>query len=185
MINDLMKDAKTRMQKSVGALQDELKKLRTGRAHAGLLDHVQVEYYGSDVPLGQAATVSVEDARTLSISPFEKTMIPIIEKAVLASDMGLSPVTSGSVIRVPVPPLNEERRRDMTKLVRQEGENARVAIRNIRRDILSDVKDLLKSKDITEDDDHKAQDDVQKVTDEFVGEVEKILTEKEKELMEV
>ncbi len=185
MIEDLKKDAAARMAKSIESLRGELSKLRTGRAHTSLLDHITVEYYGSDVPLSQVANVSVGDARTLNVSAWEKQMVPVIEKAILKSDMGLNPVTAGEVIRVPLPPLTEERRRDMTKIVHQEGENAKVAIRNIRRDVLGDIKQLLKEKEITEDDDHRAQAEVQKITDKYVAEVDTLLEVKEKDLMEV
>ena len=185
MLDDIKKDAATRMKKSIAAFQQDLKKLRTGRAHTSLLDHITVEYYGSEVPLNQVANVSVEDSRTLSVTPWEKPMVPTIEKAIMTSDLGLSPATAGSVIRVPLPALTEERRKDMTKVVRHEAEHARVAIRNIRRDALHHVKELLKEKEITEDEDHKAHDDIQVLTDKNVAEVDKILEAKEAELMEV
>ena len=184
MLDDIMKDAAERMGKSVASLEQELKKLRTGRAHTSLLDHITVEYYGSDVPLNQVANVSVEDSRTLAVNPWEKSMVPVVEKAILTSDLGLSPATAGTVIRVPLPPLTEDRRRDMIKVVRAEAEGARVAIRNIRRDALHHVKELLKEKEITEDDDHRAQDEVQQLTDRFVAEVDEVLAVKEKELLE-
>ncbi len=179
-----MKEAAERMGKSVASLEQELKKLRTGRAHTSLLDHITVEYYGSEVPLNQVANVSVEDSRTLAVNPWEKSMVPVVEKAILTSDLGLSPATAGTVIRVPLPPLTEERRRDMIKVVRAEAEGARVAIRNIRRDALHHVKELLKEKEITEDDDHRAHDDVQQLTDRFVAQVDEVLAAKEKELLE-
>jgi len=185
MIEDLKKDAETRMAKSIESLRHELSKLRTGRAHTSLLDHITVEYYGSDVPLSQVANISVADARTLGVSPWEKQMVPVIEKAILNSDMGLNPVTTGELIRVPLPPLTEERRKDMTKIVRQEGEGAKVAIRNIRRDVLGDIKQLQKEKEITEDDERRAQDEIQKITDKYVAEVDKLLEAKEKDLMEI
>jgi ribosome recycling factor len=185
MIEDLKKDAEARMAKSIESLRHELSKLRTGRAHTSLLDHITVEYYGSDAPLSQVANISVVDARTLGVSPWEKQMVPVIEKAILNSDMGLNPVTSGEIIRVPLPPLTEERRKDMTKIVRQEGEGAKVAIRNIRRDVLGDIKQLQKEKEITEDDERRAQDEVQKITDKYVAEVDKLLEAKEKDLMEI
>jgi ribosome recycling factor len=184
MLDDIMKDAAERMGKSVASLEQELKKLRTGRAHTSLLDHITVEYYGSEVPLNQVANVSVEDSRTLAVNPWEKNMVPVVEKAILTSDLGLSPATAGTVIRVPLPPLTEERRRDMIKVVRAEAEGARVAVRNIRRDALHHVKELLKEKEITEDDDHRAHDDVQQLTDRFVAEVDEVLAAKEKELLE-
>ena len=185
MINDLKKDGETRMGKSVESLRNELTKIRTGRAHTSLLDHITVEYYGSEVPLNQVANVSIADARTLAISTWEKQMVPVVEKAILNSNMGLNPVTAGESIKVPLPPLTEERRKDMIRIVRQEGENARVAIRNIRRDILADVKSLLKDKEITEDEERKAHEDVQKITDKYIKDVDKVLEEKEKDLMEI
>lgn len=185
MLNDLKKDAETRMAKSIESLRTELTKLRTGRAHTSLLDHVTVEYYGSQVPINQVANVNVGDARSLTVVPWEKKMVPLVEKAILNSNMGLNPVTAGEVIRVPLPALTEERRRDMTKVVRAEGEGARVAIRNIRRDVLGDIKELLKSKELTEDEERRAQDDIQKITDKFIAEVDKLIEAKEKDLMEI
>ncbi len=185
MIEDIKKDAETRMGKSVESLKTELTKIRTGRAHASLLDHVMVEYYGSEVPIAQAATVSVEDARTLAVSPWEKALVPVIEKAIMSSDMGLNPVTAGDVIRVPLPALTEERRKDFVKLVRQEAEQGRVAIRNIRRDANADLKELVKEKEISEDDERGALEVVQKLTDKYIQQIEDILNSKEKELMEI
>ena len=168
MIEEIKKDANTRMSKSVEALKVELTKIRTGRANVSLLDHVMVDYYGSDVPLNQAANISVDDARTLAVSPWEKTMVPAIEKAIMNSDMGLNPVTTGELIRVPLPALTEERRRDFVKLVRAEAEQARVAIRNIRRDANGDLKELTKEKEISEDDERGSLEVVQKLTDSFI-----------------
>lgn len=185
MINELKNDAEVRMGKSVDALKSELTKLRTGRAHTSLLEHIMVEYYGSEVPLNQVANISVSDARTLTVTAWEKPMIKVIEKAIINSGMGLNPASAGEVIRVPLPPLTEERRKDMIRVVRQEGENARVAIRNIRRDVLSDIKTLLKEKEITEDDERRAQDDIQKITDKFIVRVDALIEEKEKDLMEI
>ncbi|MGD9387468.1 MAG: ribosome recycling factor [Gammaproteobacteria bacterium] len=185
MLQDIMKDANERMDKSLESLRGELKKLRTGRAHTSLLDHITVEYYGSDVPLSQVANVGVEDARTLTITPWERQMVAVVEKAIMSSDLGLNPNTAGTVIRVPLPPLTEERRRDLAKVVRHEGENAKVAVRNIRRDALHHVKELLKEKEITEDDDRRAQDEVQGLTDKHIALVDKIVAEKEQELLEV
>ncbi len=185
MINELKGDAEIRMGKSVASLKNDLTKLRTGRAHTSLLDHITVEYYGSEVPLSQVANVSVLDSRTLSVSPWEKPMVQAIEKAIMNSNMGLNPATTGELIRIPLPPLTEERRKDMIKVVRAEGEGAKVAIRNIRRDVLSDIKSLLKDKEITEDDDHQAHDDVQKITDKYVKQVDEALVVKEKDLMEI
>ncbi len=185
MVEDIQKDAQARMLKSVDALRAELTRVRTGRAHTSLLDHITVNYYGSDVPLSQVANVAVADARMLTVTPWEKPLIAAIEKAIMASNLGLNPVTSGTVIRVPLPPLTEERRRDMIKIVRQEAESGRIAIRNIRRDANSDFKTLLKDKDISEDDERKAQDAIQKLTDQYVAEVDKVLAAKETDLMEI
>jgi len=185
MINEIKDDADARMKKSIEALGKELSKLRTGRAHPSLLDQVMVSYYGSDSPLSQVASVSVTDARTLTVTPWEKPLIPVIEKAIMSSGLGLNPVTSGNNIRVPLPALTEERRRDLIKLMRAEGEQSRVAARNIRRDVIGDVKSLLKDKDITEDEARKAEDDIQKITDKNIAEIEKVLEGKEKDLMEI
>ncbi|MFQ5644212.1 MAG: ribosome recycling factor [Thiogranum sp.] len=185
MIEEIKDDARTRMGKSIEAMKQSLSKIRTGRAHASLLDHIKVDYYGSEVPLAQAANITVEDSRTLMVSPWEKSMVQVIEKAIMKSDLGLNPNTAGTSIRIPMPPLTEERRKDMVRIVRAEAEATRVAIRNIRRDANSDFKDLLKEKEISEDDERHAQDDIQKLTDHFVEEVEKLLAEKESELMEI
>ena len=185
MIEDIKDDAKARMGKSIEALKKELGKIRTGRAHTSLLDHIKVEYYGSEVPLSQVANISVEDSRTLTVSPWEKPMVKPIEKAIMTSDLGLNPSSAGTVIRIPMPPLTEERRKDMVRVVRSEAEGARVAIRNIRRDANNDFKELLKEKEISEDDDRRAQDDIQKLTNHFVEEVDKVLAAKEAELMEI
>ncbi len=180
-----MKDAGVRMSKSVAALQTELTKIRTGRAHTSLLDHITVEYYGSQVPLNQAANVGVEDSRTLTVTPWEKDMVPVIEKAIMASDLGLNPASAGTVIRVPLPPLTEERRKDMIRIVRHEAEGGRIAIRNIRRDAMHDVKELLKEKMIGEDEERRAETEIQAITDKYVAEVDEVLAVKEAELMEV
>ena len=180
-----MKDAGDRMSKSVAALQTELTKIRTGRAHTSLLDHITVEYYGSQVPLNQAANVGVEDSRTLTVTPWEKDMVTAIEKAIMGSDLGLNPSSAGTVIRVPLPPLTEERRKDMIRVVRQEAENGRVAVRNIRRDAMHDVKELLKEKMIGEDEEHRAEGDIQTITDKHVAQIDEILAAKEAELMEI
>ena len=185
MLEDIKKDAADRMGKCVVALRNELKKLRTGRANTSLLEHVRVDYYGSEVPLQQVANVAVEDSRTLTVVPWEKQMVPVIEKAIMKSDLGLNPATAGTVIRVPLPALTEERRRDLTKVVRHEGETARVAIRNVRRDVMHELKEMLKEKLISEDVEHKAHEEVQKLTDKYVAEVDQVLAEKEKELMRV
>ena len=185
MLEDLKKDADARMHKCVQVFQADLKKLRTGRAHPSLVEHLKVDYYGSEVPLQQVANISVEDARTLTISPWEKSMVGPIEKAIHKSELGLSPMTAGAVIRVPLPPLTEERRRDITKVVRQDAENARVSIRNVRRDVLADIKELLKEKEISQDDERKAQDEIQKLTDRHVAEIDQQLASKEKEILQV
>jgi len=185
MIEDVKKDAAERMSKCVASLRNELKKLRTGRASTNLLEHLRVDYYGSEVPLQQVANVAVEDSRTLTVVPWEKQMVPVIEKAIMKSDLGLNPATAGNVIRVPLPALTEERRRELGKVVRHEGESARVAIRNVRRDVMHELKEMLKEKMISEDDDRRAHDDVQKLTDKYVAEVDQVVAEKEKELMQV
>ena len=185
MIEEIQADAKERMGKSIEALKQELGKIRTGRAHASLLDHIKVEYYGSEVPLSQVANVSVEDSRTLTVSPWEKPMVQVIEKAIMTSDLGLNPSSAGTVIRIPMPPLTEERRKDLVRVVRSEAEGARVAIRNIRRDANGDFKDLLKEKEISEDDERRAEDDIQKLTNQFVEQIDKLLAAKEAELMEI
>jgi ribosome recycling factor len=172
------------MQKSIEAVREELRRLRTGRAQTSLLEHITVEYYGSQVPINQVANVTVEDSRTLVVSPWEKPMVAIVEKAILTSDLGLTPSTAGTVIRVPLPAMTEERRKELVKVVRNEGENGKIAIRNVRRDALTAIKEMLKDKMITEDEDRKAHDDVQKLTDKYVAEVDTLLAEKETEIME-
>ena len=183
MIEDVKRDAAQRMARSIDALKDDLRRLRTGRAHTALLEHITVDYYGTQVPINQVATVNVEDARTLMVSPWENKMVAVVEKAILTSDLGLTPVSAGAVIRVPLPAMTEERRKDLVRTVRHEAEGARVAIRNIRRDALGDVKDLLKEKMITEDDDRRAHDEIQKLTDAHVAQVDALLKEKETEIM--
>lgn len=185
MIDDIKKDATERMGKSVDALGHELAKVRTGRAHPSLLDHITVSYYGSDVPLNQVANVNVEDARTLAVTPWEKTMVQPVEKAIMNSDLGLNPNTAGTVIRVPLPPLTEERRKDLIRVVRQEAEQARVAVRNIRRDANHDLKSLVKEKMISEDDERRGEESVQKLTDQYVKKVDELLAEKEADLMSI
>jgi len=185
MIDEIQQDADTRMGKSIDALKNALRKLRTGRAHTSLLDHITVDYYGTETALNQVATVSVADARMLTVTPWEKNMVQAVEKAIITSDLGLNPATSGTVIRVPLPALTEERRRDMTKVVRAEGEHAKVAIRNIRRDANSDFKELLKEKEITEDEERQAEAVIQKLTDKRIAEVDVLLAAKEKDLMEL
>ncbi len=185
MLNDIKKDAAARMQKSVESLKQELSKIRTGRAHTSLLDHVHVEYYGSEVPLSQVSNIGVEDARTLTVTPWEKDMVPVIEKAIMTSDLGLNPATAGTVIRVPLPPLTEERRKDLIRVVRQEAENGRIAVRNIRRDAIGDIKELLKEKEIGQDDERRAEEEIQQITDKHVAAIDALLAEKEAELMEI
>ncbi|MBS35097.1 MAG: ribosome recycling factor [Thiotrichales bacterium] len=185
MIVETKKDAAVRMSKTLDALKLSLTKIRTGRANAELLDHITVSYYGSDVPINQVASVSVADARSLVVTPWEKKIIPDVEKAILNSDLGLNPVTAGDVIRIPLPPLTEERRIEMTKAVRAEAENARVAIRNVRRDANQNLKAMVKSKDISEDEERRAEDDMQKITDKHIADVDGILAAKEAELMEI
>ncbi|MGB5260285.1 MAG: ribosome recycling factor [Gammaproteobacteria bacterium] len=185
MIDDIIKDAGQRMSKSIDALKQSLGKVRTGRAHPSLLDHLTVDYYGSEVPISQVANIGVEDARTLSVTPWEKTMVQPIEKAIMASNLGLNPATAGTVIRIPMPPLTEETRRELVKVVRKDGEAAKVAIRNIRRDANNDFKELVKDKEISTDEERKAQEAVQKLTDERVMEVDRVLADKEAELMEI
>ena len=185
MLEEIKKDAGDRMGKSVASLRQELTKIRTGRAHTSLLDHLTVEYYGSQVPLSQVSNVGVEDSRTLTVTPWEKDMVPVIEKAIMGSDLGLNPMSAGTVIRVPLPPLTEERRKDMIRVVRHEAEGGRIAIRNIRRDAIHDIKELMKEKMIGEDDEHRAEDEIQTITDKYIAQVDKALAEKESELMEV
>lgn len=185
MLNDVKKTAEQKMQKSLEALKNDLAKVRTGRAHTGLLDHVMVEYYGSMVAVNQVANVNLGDARTLHVQPYEKNMTGKIEKAIRDSDLGLNPATNGDLIRVPMPMLTEERRKDLTKVVRSEGENAKVSIRNVRRDANEALKKLTKDKEISEDDERRAQDEIQKFTDKAVAEVDKMLQVKEAELMAV
>jgi ribosome recycling factor len=185
MIADVKKTAEQKMQKSVEALKLDLGKVRTGRAHTGLLDHIRVDYYGSMMPVNQVANVTLTDAHTIGVQPFEKKMVQAVEKAIRDSDLGLNPVTAGDMIRVPMPALTEERRKDLIKVVHKEAENTRIAIRNIRRDAIAHVKDLLKAKSVSEDDDRRAQEDVQKLTDRHIADVDKLLHVKEAELMAV
>ena len=183
MINDIQIAAENRMKKSVNSLQKNLTKIRTGRANTSLLDQISIDYYGSNVPLNQVANVGIEDSRTLKITPWEKDMIQPIEKAIMNSNLGLNPVSAGMIIRVPLPPLTEERRKDMIRVVRQEGEQSRVAVRNIRRDAINDLKEMLKDKMIGEDEERKGEEEIQEITDKYVGEIDQILITKEKELM--
>jgi ribosome recycling factor len=185
MIAEIKKSAEQKMQKSLEALKLDLGKIRTGRAHTGLLDHVTVDYYGAPTIISQVANVNLADARTITVAPWEKKMLGAIEKAIRNSDLGLNPVTVGELIRVPMPALTEERRRDLTKVVKHEGETARVAVRNIRRDANTHLKDLLKEKEIAEDDERRGQDEIQKITDRYIAEIDKLLQVKEAELMAV
>lgn len=185
MINDVILDAETRMQKSLEALKHELSKIRTGRAHPSLLEHVMVEYYGTDTALNHTANISVADSRTLTVTPFDKSTVGLIEKAIRNSDLGLNPSSMGEVIRVPLPALTEERRKDLIKVVRSEAEQARVAVRNIRRDANQTLKELTREKEITEDDERRGEERIQKLTDEYVAGIEKLLAGKEQDLLEV
>jgi ribosome recycling factor len=185
MIVDVKKTAEQKMKKTLETLKGDLGKVRTGRAHAGLLDHVMVDYYGTPTPIAQVANVTLVDARTIGVSPWEKKMAPVIEKAIRDSDLGLNPATMGEMVRVPMPALTEERRKELIKVVRHEGENARVAVRNVRRDAISQLKDLLKQKKVAEDEERRAQDDIQKLTDRHVADIDKMLQQKEADLMAV
>lgn len=185
MISDIQQNAATRMAKSIDSVKHEFSKIRTGRAHPSLLDQITVSYYGNESALSQVANVSVEDSRTLSVTPWEKAMVSVIEKAILKSDLGLNPATNGMVIRIPLPALTEERRKNLVKIVKNEAENGRVAIRNIRRDANAEIKDALKEKKISEDDAHTAEEKIQKLTDQYVKEVEKLLEAKEADLLSI
>ena len=185
MINDVKKTAEQKMHKTVDTLKTDLGKVRTGRAHTGILDHLHVDYYGTSMPVNQVANVTLADARTITVQPWEKKMIPVVEKAIRDSDLGVNPATSGDVIRVPMPPLTEERRKELVKVVRHEAENARIAVRNIRRDANEHLKRLLKDKQVSEDDERHAQTDVQKLTDRFIAEIDRILAAKEADLMAI
>ncbi len=184
-IAEIRKNTEQKMVKSMEALRHDLAKVRTGRAHTGLLDHIQVEYYGAMVPLSQVANVGLADARTITVQPWEKKLLAAVEKAIRESDLGLNPASQGELLRVPMPALTEERRRELTKVVRHEGEAARVAVRNLRRDANQHLKDLLKKKDVSEDDERRAQDEVQKLTDKFIADIDHLVAEKEKEIMTV
>ncbi len=184
MLAEIKKDTRTRMGKSLEALRHELAKIRTGRAHPSLLEHIHVDYYGSQVPISQAANVTVDDARTLAVTVWDKNMVQVIEKAIMTSDLGLNPNTAGSVIRIPLPPLTKERRLELGKVVHHEGENAKIAIRNIRRDANASIKELLKEKEISEDDERRAVIEIQQITDESVSKADAVVAEKEKELLE-
>lgn len=185
MINDILKDAEQRMKKSIESMLTDMAKIRTGRASPSLINHLSVNYYGTDTPITQVANISVQDARTLAVQPWEKNMVPVVEKAIMEANLGLNPVTSGDLIRIPLPPLTEERRREMVKIASGEGENGKIAIRNIRRDANNDFKTLLKDKEISEDEDKRAQDLVQKLTDKYVQQVDDLVKEKEAEILQV
>lgn len=185
MLDDIKKDARERMTKCVQTFVTDMKKLRTGRAHPSLIEHLKVDYYGNDTPLNQVANIAVEDGRTLVVSPWEKAMVQPIEKAIHKSDLGLNPMTAGTVIRIPMPALTEERRRDITKVLRQDAEGARVAVRNVRRDVMAAIKDLLKGKQISQDDEKRAEVEIQKLTDKHVADIEQALQAKEKEVMQI
>lgn len=184
-VAELKKDAEQRMAKAIEVLKVDLAKIRTGRAHTGLLDHVMVEYYGSMVPVPQVANVTLIDARTIGVQPWEKNMLSKIEKAIRESDLGLNPSNMGEILRVPMPPLTEERRRELGKVVRHEGEQARVAVRNVRRDVNQAIKDALKKKVVSEDEARRAEEDVQKLTDRYIGEIDKLIEKKEQELLQI
>lgn len=185
MIDDIYEDAKKRMDKSINVMRDNFGKIRTGRASTTLLDHITVDYYGVDVPLNQAANVSLEDARTISILPYEKSMVQKIEKAIMTADMGLNPSTAGQVTRVVLPPLTEERRKELVKVIRSEAEDGRIAVRNVRRDANSDIKDLLHEKEISDDDQHRGEQRIQQLTDQHIDRIDSLLQDKEQELMTV
>jgi len=185
MLEDIKKDAAARMAKCVHTFQADLKKLRTGRAHPSLIEHLKVDYYGTEVPLQQVASIAVEEGRTLVISPWEKSVVQAIEKAIFKSDLGLTPMTAGTVIRIPMPPLTEERRKEITKVLRHDAENARVAVRNVRRDVMNEIKHKLKDKQVSQDDERRAETEVQKLTDKHIADIEALLAGKEKEVMQV
>ena len=184
-ILEIKKQASEKMAKSIDTLRHDLAKVRTGRAHTGLIDHLRVDYYGSEMPINQVASVTLADARTIAVQPFEKKMVQVVEKAIRDSDLGVNPATSGDVIRIPMPALTEERRKELTKIVKHEGENAKVAVRNIRRDAIAHLKALLKEGDVSEDDERRAQDEMQKMTDKSIADIDKLVAEKEKDLMAV
>jgi ribosome recycling factor len=184
-IADIKKQAAEKMAKSIDTLKHDLAKVRTGRAHTGLIDHLRVDYYGTEMPINQVANVTLADARTIAVQPFEKKMVQVVEKAIRDSDLGVNPATSGDVIRIPMPALTEERRKELTKIVKHEGENAKVAVRNIRRDAIAHLKALLKEGDVSEDDERRAQDEMQKMTDKSIADIDKLVAEKEKDLMAV
>lgn len=185
MIEDICKDTQAKMEKTVAAIKQDLAKIRTGRAHPSLLDHIRVSYYGSEVPLGQVANVTTEDARTLAITPWERDMIAVIEKAIMESDLGINPMTAGNVIRVPIPPLTEERRKELIKVARHEAEQGRISIRNLRREANAELKEALKEKLISEDEERKGEERIQKLTDQYISQIDHLLAEKEKDLLSI
>ncbi len=185
MIDDILKDAEQRMQKSIESMRVDMAKIRTGRASPAIIDHIMVDYYGSPTPINQVANITVQDARTLGVQPWEKPMVPVVEKAIMEANLGLNPMTAGELIRIPLPPLTEERRKEMVKVAAAEGESGKVAVRNIRRDANNDFKSLVKEKEISEDDDKRAQDLVQKLTDKYVAQIDEIVKEKEAEILTV
>ncbi|MFT7524909.1 MAG: ribosome recycling factor [Arenicella sp.] len=185
MIEDILKDAEQRMQKSIESMRADMAKIRTGRASPAVIDHIMVDYYGTQTPLNQVANITVQDARTLALQPWEKQMIPVVEKAIMEANLGLNPMTAGNLIRIPMPALTEERRKEMVKVAAAEGESGKIAVRNIRRDANSDFKALLSDKDITEDDDRNAQDRIQKMTDRYVAEIDTVVADKEVEILKV
>ncbi len=185
MIDEIYKETKARMEKTVAAIKQELAKIRTGRAHTSLMDHIKVSYYGSEVPLSQVANVNVEDSRTLAVVPWEKNMVPVIEKAIMESDLGINPMTAGTVIRVPLPSLTEERRKELVKVAKHEAEQGRIAIRNIRREANAELKEALKEKMISEDDERKAEEKIQQLTDQYIKKIDQLLEEKEQDLLAI
>lgn len=185
MIEDILKDAEQRMLKSIESMRGEMAKIRTGRASPALIDHLMVDYYGTATPISQVANISVQDARTLGVQPWEKSMVPVVERAIMEANLGLNPITAGDLIRIPLPPLTEERRKEMVKVAAAEGESGKVAVRNIRRDANNDFKSLLKEKEITEDDDKRAHDSIQQLTDKFVAQIDEVVKEKEAEILTV
>lgn len=185
MIDEILKDAEQRMQKSIESMRGDMAKIRTGRASPALIEHVMVDYYGTPTPINQVANITVQDARTLGVQPWEKPMVPVVEKAIMEANLGLNPMTAGELIRIPLPPLTEERRKEMVKVAASEGENGKIAVRNIRRDANNDFKSLLKDKEISEDDDKRAQDLVQKLTDKYVAQIDEVVKEKEAEILTV
>lgn len=185
MIADIEKDAQARMQKTVVSTKDDMARIRTGRASPALLEHITIDYYGSQTPISQIASVSVQDARTLAIQPWEKQMLSVIERAILESDLGLNPITAGETMRIPLPPMTEERRHEMVKVVKKEGENGKIAIRNVRRDAIGSLRDLEKEKEITQDEQKQAEERLQKLTDTYVAQIDKVVEEKQNEIMEV